>query len=56
MMKSGNWTRIERLPDTPGAIKMTSLGYVIDGEFTRTVPRPRTEDTPRTSWLGRLFK
>ncbi|WP_156416583.1 MULTISPECIES: hypothetical protein [unclassified Sphingopyxis] len=55
MMRSRNWTAIERLPDDPNAVKMTSTGYVRNGRHVRTVPR-RVETRPeRKSFLDRVL-
>lgn len=47
MIRSRNWTAIERLPDGPGVVKLTSTGYVKDGVHVRTVGRPSPMPQPR---------
>lgn len=51
-MMSRNWTAIERLPDGPGVVKMTSTGYVKDGVHVRTVPNPSPMPQPRRGLLS----
>ena len=36
MIRSGNWTTIERLPEIPGVAKMTGNGFWLDGKFYPT--------------------
>lgn len=48
MMQSRNWKRIERLPEAPGVVKMTSTGYWLDGQHVRTIPeKPQPQPEPR---------
>lgn len=38
MIRSGNWTTIERLPEIPGVAKMTGNGFWLDGKFYPSSP------------------
>lgn len=49
-----NFPRVERCPDDPSAIKLTSTGYIRNGVHVRTVPRA-SDPVPVTRrwWWGR---
>lgn len=53
-MRSRNWPHIERLPETDGAVIMTSTGYARDGHHTRTVPKLTAPPKPRQSFWQRI--
>lgn len=56
MIQSRNWTAIERLPETPGVVKMTGNGFWLDGKFypahRQHVPAPVQ---PRRGLLARVM-
>ena len=58
MKALANFPRVERLPDIPGAIKMTGTGYVINGRHVRTVPDRQPLPMPnetRRGFIARVF-
>jgi hypothetical protein len=69
MIRSRNWTAIERLDPAPGVAVMTGNGYWLDGEFhpARDTHRmaetgtgsvhgwPVREAAPRKRWLSRIW-
>ena len=55
-----HWPPVQRLPETPDAVIMTSTGYVIGGHHIRTVPTLTKSQaaaqtpTPRLSFWRRI--
>lgn len=53
------WPPVQRLPESPDAVIMTSTGYAINGRHTRTVPTlsapGTTPNTPRPSFWARII-
>lgn len=56
MIRSGNWTHIERLPEEPGVVKLTGTGYYRDGVFYPAHrARPLRVEQPRRGLLARVM-
>jgi len=56
MIRSGNWQRIERLPERPGVVVYTSTGYYRDGVFYPAHrARPPRVEQPRRGLLARVM-